>query len=215
MKLTLNDEDRARLDQLIAEAEKQTGAQIVIATVKRSDSYAEIPWIAFAFGISVAGFIVFLTDLFVLKWISNSLVLISLGTTLAVGIFLAFLTIISPVLARIFLSKNRREVETKQYAESLFLNRELFATKERRGVLLLISQFERQIVILPDKGLHNSLNKSVLEKIIKEMVPVLRKGQLAKAIETGIALLSAELPSGFETGKENELSNEIIEEEGV
>lgn len=214
MKLTLKDEDRARLDKLIAEAEKQT-AQIVIATVKRSDSYAEIPWIAFAFGISVAGFIVFLTDLFVFKWISNSLVLISLGITLAVGIFLAFLTIVSPVFARIFLVKNRREVETKQCAESLFLNRELFATKGRRGVLLLISQFERQIVILPDKGLHDNLNKTVLEKIINEMVPVLRKGQLAKAMETGIALLSAELPAGFETGTENELSNEIIEEEGV
>ena len=215
MKLELSEHERSRLNEQIARAEKNTDTQIVLATVKRSDSYLEIPWIAFAFGISIAGFTVFLADLFVYKWISNSLVLISLATTLAAGIFIAFLTVLSPVIARIFLSKNRKEVETRQYAESLFLNRELFATTGRRGVLLLISLFERQIIILPDKGIKSCLTTTKLEEIIKEMVPLLREGNLAGSLEKGLSLLTAELPITAETAGNNELSNEIIEEEGV
>ena len=64
MKRTLTNEEKTRLNKQIAEAEKQTNIQIVLATIKRCDSYAEIPWIAFAFGISVAGFLVFLFDFF-------------------------------------------------------------------------------------------------------------------------------------------------------
>ena len=50
MKQILSDSDRTLLDKHIAETEKQTGAQIVLASIMRSDSYAEIPWKAFAFG---------------------------------------------------------------------------------------------------------------------------------------------------------------------
>ena len=215
MKLTLTDDERERLSKQIAEAEKQTGAQIVLATVKRSDNYAEIPWIAFALGISVAGFLVFLNDVFIVKWITNSVVLISILSTLATGIFLAILTVFSPFLARIFLSKNRSETETRQYAESMFLNREIFATTGRRGVLLLVSLFERQVIILPDKGLHHILTSTKLEEIIGEMVPLLRKGNLAGSLEKGLSHLKNELPETTDSAIKNELSDEIIEEEGV
>ena len=48
MKPVLSESDRIQLDKRIAEAEKVTKTQIVLATVKRSDSYVEIPWKAFA-----------------------------------------------------------------------------------------------------------------------------------------------------------------------
>jgi putative membrane protein len=215
MKRILTDEEHSRLNKQINDAEKQTNSQIVLATVKRSDSYAEIPWIAFATGISVVGFFVFLFDLFLLQWVTNSDIFISLLITMAAGVLLAVLTIFSPFIARIFLSKNRRETETKQYAESMFLNRELFATTGRRGVLLLISLFERQIIILPDKGLHDILTNTKLEKIIHEMVPLLKEGKLANSLEKGLMLLKSEFPETTDSGMRNELSDEIIEEEGI
>jgi uncharacterized membrane protein YgcG len=75
--------------------------------------------------------------------------------------------------------------------------------------------FERQIIILPDKGLKSYLTTTKLEEIIKEMVPLLREGNLAGSLEKGLSLLTAELPATTETAGNNELSNEIIEEEGV
>ena len=63
MKHTLNNEEQNRLDQRIADAEKRTGAQIVLAVIERSDTYAELPWKAFALGASGAGLLVLIMNI--------------------------------------------------------------------------------------------------------------------------------------------------------
>ncbi|MDD3844848.1 MAG: hypothetical protein PHC90_00665 [Syntrophorhabdaceae bacterium] len=50
MKKILTDDQGARLDELTAQAEKRSKAQIVLAVIERSDSYAELPRKAFAPG---------------------------------------------------------------------------------------------------------------------------------------------------------------------
>jgi len=216
MNQVISDNDRILLDRRIAEAEKQTNAQIVLATVRRSDSYLEIPWKAFAFGSSFAGLIVFMQDIVNPGWITDTVILLSLALILITGALFAFMTLLFPVFARLFLSASHKENETRQYAESLFLSRELFATEDRRGILLLISEFERQVVILPDKGVRDSLSLDVMNMIILKMTQYLRQNDAGKAMETGLDELVAALCPTISTGSDrNELSNEIIEEEGV
>jgi putative membrane protein len=216
MKHILSDVDRTLLDKLIAEAEKQTKAQIVLATIKRSDSYAEIPWKAFAFGSSVAGFAVFLLNISVMGWVTDKIVLFSVTAILATGVMFVLLTLLIPQFARLFVSESRRVTETMQYAESLFLERELFATEGRRGILLLVSQFERQVVILPDKGGRDQLKILVIKNIISNMKQYLRKNEIRKALETGLEEVIRELCSSASTRPDkNELSNKIIEGEGI
>jgi putative membrane protein len=216
MKQILSDNDRTLLDSRIAEAEKQTGAQVVLASVVRSDSYVEIPWKAFAIGASVASLVTLCMDLFVLGWLTDRLILFSVGVILASGILFVLLTMLFPGFARLFLSHQRKETETMQYAESLFLSRELFSTEDRRGILLLVSQFERQVVILPDTGVRDMLGQEVLNGIISDMTLHLRRNELRQALETGLDGIRAALGSTQKgwTGKD-ELSNEIIEEEGI
>ena len=215
MKQILSETDRDHLDKLIAEAELKTKAQIVLATVKRSDNYSEIPWKAFAFGSSIAGLAVFLLDLVQVRGM-GTLVFFPVAIILATGTILVFLTIIFQGFARLFLSDSRRETEVMQYAESLFLSRELFATEDRRGILLLISQFERKVVILPDKGVRDRLSIEVMNNIISKMTQYLRKDEVRNAMETGLKELTAELRAMAPSGEDiNELSNKIIEEEGV
>ncbi len=108
-------------------------------------------------------------------WGMGTLILFPVATILATGTLFVFLTILFQGFARLFLSEGRRETETMQYAESLFLSRELFATEGRRGILLLISQFERQVVILPDKGVRDRLSIEVMDNIISKMTQYLRK----------------------------------------
>jgi putative membrane protein len=216
MKQILSDTDRSLLDKLIADAEAQTRAQIVLATVLRSDSYSEIPWKAFAFGTSVTAFAVFLLDLFLFRWITDTMILFSVVAILATGGLFVLLTLLFPGFARLFLSDSRRETETLQYAESLFLSRELFTTEGRRGILLLVSQFERQVVILPDKGLRDKLSAEVMKNIISEMKHNLRKNEVRKALETGLKELVSELsPSASSRPDKNELPDEIITGERV
>lgn len=216
MKKLLSESDKDKLNKRITGAEEQTNAQIVLATIGRCDNYAEVPWKAFAVGASAAGLLIFLLDLFLLRWTTNTTVLFSLAIILLSGAGLSLLTILFPCFAGLFIARNRKEFETMQYAESLFLSRELFATEGRRGILLLISRFEKQVVILPDKGVRNYFKNDVMESIISNMIPDLRKNKISIALETGlneiVKAFSPPLPEGLDI---NELSNEIIEEEGV
>jgi len=216
MKQILTDNDHTLLDKRIAETEKQTRAQIVLASVMRSDSYAEIPWKAFAFGASIACLITIFMDLFVLGWITEALILFSVAVILASGALFTLLSVLFPRFATLFLSPQRKETECMQYAESLFLSRELFSTEDRRGILLLVSQFERQVVILPDTGVRNLLSEEVMKDVISNMTLLLRRNELRKAMETGLEGIQTALGSPVPGGNvKNELSDDIIEEEGI
>lgn len=219
MKEILSDYDHGRLDKRIAEVEKLTNAQIVLAVIKRSDSYAELPWKAFALGASIAGLLIFIIDLTISYWISHVVMLIAVAAMLSAGAFFAILSVFVSSFSRLFLSAYRAETEVRQYAESLFLNKELFATTKRTGILILVSLFEKQIIILPDKGLNAGLNKDDMQKIISKMTMPLKQNDITRAMEVGLEQLSEALGKS-DTGKsgvasKNELSNDIIEEKGV
>jgi len=214
MKKKFSEQDLARLDKLISEAELKTGAQIVLATTGRSDSYAELPWKAFAMGASLAGLVVFASYIIFPGWISLEAILFSVLTIFASGAVFAALILLLPAFARLLLSRSRRETESLQYAESLFLSHELFATDSRRGVLILVSQFERQVVILPDKGVRDRLTIHVMKTIISRMSLHLKQKNIISAMETGLEELVSALRPPLDTGNDKkELSNEIIDED--
>jgi len=212
----LNEQERSRLDRRIAEAEKATGAQLVLAIVRRCDSYPEIPWKAFAMGVSMATVVLFGLELISSPWVTARSLWPAMATVLCAGGLLALLTVGIPKAARLFLEKNRAEMEVRQYAESLFLDRQLFATRERRSVLLLVSLFERQVVLLPDRGIQNDLDGEAMEKVVSGMTPLLAAGEPAAALEQGLEGLEKILAEKWEGGAfANELADEIIEEKGV
>jgi putative membrane protein len=215
MKRTLSDHDRSRLDGLIAETEKRTKTQIVLALIRRSDTYAELPWKAFALGASVAGLLVFILDLPLYDWYPRVTVLAVAAVILASGAAFALLTVLVPGFAKHFLSSHRAEVEVRQYAESLFLARELFATSSRTGILLLVSLFERKVVILPDKGLGKQLTGEAMHGVITSMTPFLKRNDVYRAFEAGLEQLTRVLGTAVQGTGENELPDEIIEEKGV
>lgn len=215
MKHTLNDEERVRLNERIAEVEKRTGAQVVLAVIGKSDTYTEIPWKAFALGASGAGLLVLLMNI---PWPLTSPVtaaLLAIVMMLSAGAGFALLSVFIPDFARLFLSAHRASVETRQYAESLFLSRQLFATRERKAVLLLVSLFERRVVVLPDTGLCRQLNREATDKVVEHMRLYLKAGKTARALEAGLKKLEETIPHIDEPmSSNNELPDEIIEERG-
>lgn len=216
----LSDHDRDLLDRCIEDAEERTRVQIVTAVVKRSDSYAELPWKAFALGASVTGLLVVV--LAVIACYRNPDVafpLTGIAAVLGVGAVFALLTVLVPGFARLFLSGHRAEVEVRQYAQSLFLDRELFATAGRTGILLLVSLFERRVILLPDKGLRNRLTDNAIEDVIASMRSFLARNEIGPALETGLDRLTVLLEAGGPDGRtgigKDELPDAVIEEKGL
>ncbi len=215
MKPVLTDQERIQLERRLADAEKRTGAQIVLAVIERSDTYAELPWKAFALGAAAAGLATALHDLLRPGWQVNYAVLFAVVSMLAAGGACALLCILLPKFARLFTDAHRIEVEVRQYAQSLFLSREVFATRGRTGVLLLVSLFERQVILLPDTGLNQRLSREALQSIVAGTTTALAAGQVARALENGLQGLEKSLSaSAAGESLENELPNPIVQEKG-
>ena len=216
MKPVLSENDKILLEKKVTLAEEQTRSQIVLATVRRSDSYMEIPWKAFALGVSVAGLLALTGNLLFPGWIQGMAVLIAVVAMLATGASMALLTILLPVFARLFLNDSRAETETRQYAESLFLSRQLFLTKHRTGILLLISLFEKKVVILTDRGISDHVTKADIQGIITLMKAPLGRNEFRHAMEISVDELTRIIePMTADDTTGDELSNRIIEEKGL
>lgn len=213
MKQALSEAERIRLDRSIAEAEQRCGAQIVLAVIGRSDSYAEIPWLAFALGVSLAGLAVF-----GLSGRDNAL-LIAITTILAAGGASALLAMYLPGFARLFLAAHRAEAEMRQYAQALFLERELFATRKRRTVLLVVSLFEQQAMLVIDKGLRDCLTADSEQAVTARIKQAFASGPLVTALEAGLEQLVSSLEAATSAcsslEEPDQLPNQVIEERGV
>jgi putative membrane protein len=199
------------IDRLIETVETRTGVQVLVAVVPRSDSYAELPWKAFALGASLAGAAVVLASV----WLTALLdALIILGTAAVCALLVVFV----PRFARLFLREVRSHAEVKQYAESLFFRRELFRTRDRTAVLVLVSQFERRIEIVPDTGLAGRVRDTDWHQVIEAMTPHLRDARPFHALQAGIgAVERVLLANGVRATAPtaNELPNRPIEEPGA
>lgn len=216
MKPVLSENDKDLLEKKIARAEEQLRSQIVLATVIRSDSYVEIPWKAFALGVSVSGLLALTGNLLFPGWVQGMAVLIAVVIMLATGAALALLTILFPVFARFFLNDSRAETETRQYAESLFLSKQLFLTKHRTGILLLISLFEKKVVIIPDKGICDHVTNVEIQRIITLMKAPLQRNEFRQSMEIAVDELTRMIePLTADDTTGDELPNKIIEERGL
>jgi len=213
VKPLLTEQERLRLDERIAEVEKLTVAQIVLAVIERSDAYPELPWKAFALGAAIAGSAACVLNLLQPEGTTVATVFFAVIATLATGGAFALLTVFLPKCARLFLDAHRADMEVHQHAESLFLSREIFATRNRNGILLLVSLFERRVVILPDKGLHACLGPDVLRETLARMTDSLAAGRACGALEAGLAALEQALSASTACrSSTNELPDAIIQE---
>ncbi|HZI83282.1 MAG TPA: TPM domain-containing protein [Casimicrobiaceae bacterium] len=215
--MTISRSESETIDAAIARVEARTGVQIVTAVVGKADTYAELPWMAFALGVSVAGLAVVVLDWARPDWPASHVALLAAVTLLAAGGASGLFAIFVPPYARLFLRSALADLEVRHYAQSLFLRRELFKTRSRNAVLILVCKFERKVEILPDAGLYGRIAAEDWNRVIAAMTPLLRSRRFADALHAGVALAGQILAArGFSgsAGGANELPDGSIEEQG-
>ena len=92
----------------------------------------------------------------------------------------------------------------------------MFATRERNGILLLVSLFERKVEILPDVGLHARFDAADWRAVIDAMTPLLRERRCG-ALQQGVARVQGMLlAKGMAAAADgNELPDRPIQETGA
>ena len=213
--MRLTDPEKQRIDAAVRAVEARTGTEIATAVVAKSDHYPEIPWKAFALGVSLVALTRLLLAIYVVpRWGTGSTLLSDITAILGGGGLLALLAIRSSSVGRLFVGRLHAEVEVKQHAEVLMLRREMFATKDRNAVLILVSLFERQVVIFPDRGVASLLATRELGRVIAAMAPLLRERRACDALCLGVEEIGRMLPAvnGHVDDRGPRLPDAVIEE---
>lgn len=208
----------SHFNTLARHLEQRTGVEIVATVVGKCDSYPEIPWKVFALGAALSALAQLIRLMVHPTWLTFTDILLHTIVILGIGAGVALLSSLWPAFGRLFLDSQRAAQETRQYAQTLFLERELFKTPRRCAILLLVGLFERQVVILPDSGIQDRLTPPALEAIIQAITARLRQGERYRALTDGLAALEAALQAAGITasGQHPDLiTEEFIQDKGV
>ncbi len=73
-------------------------------------------------------------------------------------------------------------------AEAAFLEEEVFATRDRTGVLIFLALFEHRAVILADAGIHRAVPKGEWQHLVDDLVNGIKAGRAAEALVEVIGL---------------------------
>jgi len=202
----LTESECKRIESAIGELEKRTEAEVVVAVVRRStQTTLERALVAFAVAL-VAG----LAWLEALPRLDARYVLV---VELAVG-FAAFAFFGLRALERLLVSRSAARRQVEQHASALFARHGLYRTRSQTGVLLLVSELERQVVILGDKAIDARLGQAGWQAHIDHLVAAIRRGVAAQGILEVLERLAAVLAEVAPAGEQNddELPNTVIQE---
>ena len=207
----------AAVRQRVAGLERSTGVEVIAAVIARADSYPEIPWKAFALGASLALLAATAAALTAPGWEGAEAIVETAVAALATGGAAALATVWVKPLARLFLTHARRQAEALQYAQAMFLDAGLQRTPRRDGILLLVSLFEHEVVVLADDGVRTRLGPAALDAVVSAVTAALKHGRIQDALLDGLARLEETLlANGFraQPGERDDIAQALIQERG-
>jgi putative membrane protein len=211
----VTEEEQSQINKLVAAAEAKSGVQVLIAIVAKADAYPEIPWKAFAIGAAFASLLVMAQAFYFADW-SSSHAGVLVSAVMVAGASFAALSVVMPAFARLFLAGLRAEAEVRQYAEAAFLQRGLFHTRNRVGVLVVIARFEREAAIVADVGVRRHVTDEQLAAVAARIKPLLGEASMTPACASCLGALTVLLQDRLtaQTSR-NEIQDALIQERGA
>jgi putative membrane protein len=213
--LMLTAEERERIKLAVQAAEQHTNAEIVPMLVARSGLYREAQHRA---GLIVALVVLTVLLTFDMLWLpwgwhaSNAAWLI-LATIIGYGVG-TWLGTLVPVI-RFLTPNDRMHHKVRLRAERAFAQHAIAHTRERTGVLIMVSLLEHQIHVLPDQPLFQRVPTERWSQIVHAAVGRLKTGDIVGGLCQSIEIcgvLLAEVCPGRAGDNPDELSNELVQE---
>ncbi len=210
---SLSPTDRARIREAVARAERRTAGEIVPFIVERSGRHEIAVWrgACLASALALVGALLALEIYggWGLAWLFDprgpALLMLAAG---ALGGLAGALV---PPLRRRLTGADRLQRAVRQRAARTFVEEEIFATRERTGILIFVSLFERRVEVLADAGIHRRLDEAAWQEVVVRVREGIAGGGLAEGLVAAIGHCGELLErAGVEAGPEDvsELGNE-------
>lgn len=178
-------EELARIKAAVFEGESKISGEIVPVFVESSGSYT----IANYRGGLIAAVSAFLTIIFLDRYVPQYAIydpLIILIVFLVAGILGGFASHFILPLKRMLVDQQQLDSSTRVRAERAFLEQEVFNTKERTGILIFVSFFEREVIVMADKGISKVVEQKEWDALVRLIIDGIRKDKLVEGLEAAI-----------------------------
>lgn len=182
-----NDSDRARLEEAVRAAESRTSGEIVPVIVARSGAYPSAVWKAAMLGV--------IPGLLVHEWLvldpsdwgmSMWAVQIMPLTMIAGALLFAAAANYIPALQRVLIPSSRLIESVHGRAQQAFLENEVFKTRERTGILLLVSLFEHRVEVLGDAGINAKVDPDEWADVVSDIIGGIKAGDPTSGLVSAI-----------------------------
>jgi putative membrane protein len=167
-------------------AEKRSSGEIVPYVVSHSDHYEAAAWkgaIAGAFLLTLAAAV---WRQFGTLWGGATPMWIVVPPIVGAALGYLAVAVLAP-LKRAFATRAVLEHHVRQRAAAAFVEREVFKTKARTGILIFLSLFERRVVVLADSGINAKVGQHEWDGIVAEIARGIRAGHPGQALADAIA----------------------------
>lgn len=196
---------RQHLEAVVAEAERATGGEIVVAVVRACDEYGALGW---RLGVALAALVFLGLGWFVdpLPW---SAYLGAQAAALLAGHGIGRIEAVRRALLPAALVEQR----VAQRASRCFAEQGLARTRGRTGILLFVALLEHRVVVLADVGIDRVLDPDESwRQVVDLAVDGLRAGRAVEGLEAAVRrcgeILARHLPAG--PANPDEIPNRLV-----
>jgi len=180
-----SNEDLDRIKAAVHQAESKISGEIVPVFVEKSGFYSVANYRAAV----VAGSLVFLLVILFDRYMPTLAIYDPLLIFLLIVMFGLLAALISnyvDLVKRIFIPQQHLDHATRQRAETAFLQEEVFNTRHRTGIMIFISFFEREVMVIADRGISKVVEQKEWDKMVQGIIQNIRMGKVVDGIEVAI-----------------------------
>ncbi len=212
MSAILTKQEKQLIESAVKEAESKISGEIVPVLLQSSHNYPSTKYkIAL-----IASVVMFILVISADRWlpgfnIYDPLYYFSLVYGAAILGFL--IPILFPYIAVSFATEKEKRYAVEQKAETLFLEHEIFNTKARTGIMILVSLAEKRALIMADTGINQKVEQSIWDDLVNDLVHSIKRNEMCNGIIDAVKSASKILlDNGFiaDVDDSNELSDQII-----
>lgn len=184
-----SEDDLQRIKTAVKEAEQKISGEIVPVIVERSGVYAIANYKATLIAGVFFFILMILLDRYIIDHATHTLYYdpLFIFTVVIVGGALgALLPNLSDAIKRWLVPRSYLDLCSRQSAENAFLEEEIFNTRHRTGIMIFISFFEHEVIVMADRGISKVVEQREWDKIVAELVSHIRSGKIVEGVEAGI-----------------------------
>lgn len=181
----INEADLDRIKGAVRQAEEGSSGEIVPVIVPKSGFYSIANYAGCIVAASSTFFLLAIVDRFRPELaIDDPLMLFMM--VMVMGVIGSIIPNVSDALKRLLVTQSHMESATRQRATSAFLEQEVFNTRHRTGILIFVSVFEQEVIIMVDRGIGKVVEQKVWDTLVRDLTAKIRSGKLVEGLEFSI-----------------------------